>query len=375
MPLREPSWWYADAGTRRPPAHLLTALSSLYGRVAARRLRFARPYTSLIPVICIGNFTAGGTGKTPLALLLAEYARTIGERPAILTRGYGGTLRGPHLVNPETDSAPKTGDEALLLARVAPTLVCRDRPTGARWFEGMSDPPSLIIMDDGLQNPSIAKMLRIAVIDARRGLGNSMVIPAGPLRAPLETQLEIADVIVINAGPIDTGETTTDKAASPINKAIPVELIGFLRERGFRKPILRGGIVPRSNLAALRGKPALAFAGIGHPERFFDTLRRGGIEIAEVVTFKDHHFFDAGDAEHLLQRADVLGAQLVTTEKDHVRLLSYEDQRAELASRTTPLGVTMIIAEEDSQMLEEMISYAVRPAELAANDHNVPQLG
>ena len=369
MPLKEPSWWYA--GTDKSPARLLTALSRIYGRVATRRLRFARPYTSLIPVICVGNFTAGGTGKTPLTLLLADYARTIGQSPAILTRGYGGTLRGPHLVDPETDSAFKTGDEALLLARIAPTLVCRDRPAGARWFEAMSDPPSLIIMDDGLQNPSIAKMLRIAVVDARRGIGNGLVIPAGPLRAPLETQLEIVDLIILNAGPFDAGRSETDDTPGP---DVQADLVAFFRDRGFRKPILRGGIAPRNDLAALRGQPVLAYAGIGHPERFFDTLRFGGVEVVETVTYKDHHLFDAGDAEHLLQRADALGAKLVTTEKDHVRLLSYEDQRGELARRTTPLGVTMIIAEPDRRILEEMISYAVRPAELAVGEEDVPQL-
>lgn len=368
MPLREPTWWYGSSRTDPSKARLLAPVARLYGRIAERRLRFAQPYTSLIPVICVGNFTAGGTGKTPLTLLLAEYARTIGLRPAILTRGYGGTLRGPHLVNPETDSALKTGDEALLLARAAPTLVSRDRPLGARWFEAMSDTPSLIIMDDGLQNPSIAKMLRIAVVDARRGIGNGLVIPAGPLRAPLRTQLEISDLIIINAGPTNASEINADTTHAEPSANGPRNLAAFFRAEGFRRPILHGGIVPRSNLAALRGKPVLAFAGIGHPERFFDTLRLGGIEIAEAVTYKDHHFFDAGDAEYLLQRADALGAQLVTTEKDHVRLLSYEDQRAELAGRTTALSVTMVIADEDRDVLEKMIIQAVRPPGLEGSE-------
>jgi tetraacyldisaccharide 4'-kinase len=368
VPLREPSWWYGEPGTPPSPPRLLNPLARLYGRIAERRLRFAQPYTSLIPVICIGNFTAGGTGKTPLTLLLAEYARTIGLSPAILTRGYGGTLRGPHLVNPETDSALKTGDEALLLARTAPTLVCRDRPQGARWFEAMADPPSLVIMDDGLQNASIAKMLRIAVVDARRGIGNGLVIPAGPLRAPLKTQLEISDVIIINAGPINTSDINSEASAATPSGDTPQDLARLFRTEGFKRPILRGGIIPRTNLAALRGKPVLAFAGIAHPERFFRTLRLGGIEIAETVTYKDHHFFDAGDAEHLLQRANALGAQLVTTEKDHVRLLSYDDQRAELAERTTALGVTMVIAEEDRGTLEKMITLAVRPPSLDGNE-------
>ena len=352
MPLKEPSWWYSDNAQHR--ARLLAPLSYIYGRITTRRLRYAQPYTSLIPVICVGNFTAGGAGKTPLTILLAEHLNSIGEKPALLTRGYGGSLPGPHLVDPARDNASRTGDEALLLARCAPTVVARDRAEGARLLETLPDRPTAIVMDDGLQNPGLAKMLRLAVVDARRGVGNCRVIPSGPLRAPLLDQLDLVDAIIINAGPIEPDQ----------EPAVPRPLIEMFRQMRFRGPILRGGIVPRTDLATLKGQTVLAFAGIGHPERFFDTLRLCGINVAEAVSFKDHHFFDAGDAERLLFRAKALGAQLVTTEKDHVRLLSYEDQRGELAARTTAFQIKMALAEDDMAQLAALVQRAVDSADL-----------
>lgn len=351
MPLKEPSWWYS--GHAQHNARLLAPISRLYGRIATRRFKFPQPYTSPIPVICVGNFTAGGTGKTPLAMLLAEHLQSVGEQPAFLTRGYGGTIHGPHLVDPSQDNALAVGDEALLLGRCATTIVARDRAAGARFLEASGAAPSVIIMDDGLQNPSLAKMLRLAVVDARRGLGNGQVIPSGPLRAPLADQLDIADAIIINAGPIEPN-------GEPV---VPHGLMTLFREARFDGPILHGGIVPRSSLKALRAKPVLAFAGIGHPERFFDTLRLSGIDVVEAVPFKDHHFFDAGDAERLLFRAEALGAELVTTEKDHVRLLSYEDQRGELAARTTPFDISMEMADGDLTALANLIQRAIAPGD------------
>ncbi len=352
MPLKEPNWWYS--GNAQSRARLLSPLSYIYGRIAARRLKFAQPYTSVIPVICVGNFTAGGTGKTPLTIFLAEHLRTIGERPALLTRGYGGSVQGPHLVDMTKDSALRTGDEALLLARCAPTVVARNRVVGARFLEALDEPPSVIVMDDGLQNPRLAKMLRLAVVDARRGIGNCQVIPSGPLRAPLADQLDVADAIVINAGPTEF----------PSEPDVPKALITMFQQMRFSGPILRSGIVPRTNLDLLRGKAVLAFAGIGYPERFFDTLRLGGINVTEAVSFKDHHFFDAGDAERLLFRAEALGAELVTTEKDHVRLLSYEDQRGELAARTTPFQISMTLAEGDGKILNALVERAIAQDDL-----------
>lgn len=355
MPLKEPNWWYSKESQHR--ARLLAPFSHIYGRIAVRRLKFARPYTSLIPVICVGNFTAGGTGKTPLTILLAEHLKALGERPALLTRGYGGAIRGPHLVDPTKDSVLRTGDEALLLARTALTIVSRDRVAGAHFLEALTEQPTVIVMDDGMQNPSLAKMLRIAVVDARRGVGNGRVIPSGPLRAPLAAQLELADAIVINSGP-------TERDAIP---PVPDQLVALFRRLRFQRPILSAGIAPRTDVSALRGQPVLAFAGIGYPERFFNTLRIAGIDVIEAVPFKDHHFFDAGDAERLLFRADALNARLVTTDKDHVRLLSYEDQRGELAARTTPFQIEMMMPEQDKLIFNELVRRAIQPHDLIAD--------
>lgn len=355
MPLKEPSWWYGSNAPNQ--ARLLSPIGYVFGKIAGRRLQFARPYTSMIPVICVGNFTAGGTGKTPLTPMLAERLRKLGERPGILTRGYGGSEAGPHLVDPAFDNALRTGDEALLLSRSAPTVVSHDRAAGAQFFEAMSEPPSVILMDDGLQNPGLAKMLRIAVVDARRGVGNGMVIPAGPLRAPLADQLGFVDVIIINDGP--KGLEAVPEATATLKQTF--------REARFERPILEGHIVPLQQLEALKAKPVLAFAGIGDPGRFFNTLRLNGINIAESVPFKDHHFFDAGDAERLLQRADELGAQLVTTEKDHVRLLSYDDQRGELAARSVAFQISMALSDDDMQTLTDLIKLAIQPSDLIAD--------
>src|SRR6476661_643641 len=201
--LDEPSWWYAPAPGRL--AMLLQPLGAIYGRVAEARYFRTTPYRSRLPVICIGNFTSGGTGKTPLAIHLCERLKAAGHEPAVLTRGYGGRLSGPYWVNAASDVARDVGDEALLLARAAPTLVARDRRAGAHAIEMGPHPVTVIVMDDGLQNPGLAKDLTIAVVDGGRGLGNGLTMPAGPLRAPLPFQLELTDAIVVNESSAATG--------------------------------------------------------------------------------------------------------------------------------------------------------------------------
>ena len=183
MRLDEPPWWYRD-----PPSGIATVLrplAALYGWAAAARYWRATPYRSRLPVICVGNFTAGGTGKTPLVIHLCERLKAAGHEPVALTRGYGGRLSGPYWVNAKSDVARDVGDEALLLARAAPTLVARDRRAGAHAIETGPHPVTVIVMDDGLQNPGLAKDLTIAVVDGGRGFGNGLTMPAGPLRAPL----------------------------------------------------------------------------------------------------------------------------------------------------------------------------------------------
>ncbi|PPD30448.1 MAG: tetraacyldisaccharide 4'-kinase [Hyphomicrobium sp.] len=309
---REPAWWYAPAGDRR--ARLLSPLAAIYGWVAERRYRGTDSYRSRLPVICVGNFTAGGTGKTPLALLIATEARARGATAVFLTRGYGGRAHGPLLVEPNTrHTAADVGDEPLLLARSAPTIVARDRAAGVRFIEQYCGGAELIIMDDGLQNAALAKDLTIAVVDGARGVGNGEVIPAGPLRASLSFQLDLADAIVVNGA--EAGAQLATMATPHPSSSV----LTSLRQQ-FQGPVLAAQVRPVGGLGWLAERSIVAFAGIGNPQRFFDTLRDAGHPAVAEQSFPDHHAFTATDAERLLSLATLHKAQLVTTEKDLARL-------------------------------------------------------
>ena len=230
MPLETPSWWYRKTGM---VAAALSPLAALYGRVAASRMAKAEAYRSRLPVICIGNFTAGGGGKTPTAIAVATLLKAIGRKPAFLTRGYGGAAKGLVQVS-EGQSAAEVGDEPLLLAAVAPTIVSADRVAGAKAIEATD--ADVIVMDDGFQNPSLAKDLALIVVDAASGLGNGRVIPAGPLRAPLDVQIARADALAV------IGEGKKADA-----------LIAAFEAAG--KPVLRAKIAPTLRCALAR-RPA-----------------------------------------------------------------------------------------------------------------------
>lgn len=323
MPLDEPRWWYGPDGALDPVARLLSPAGNLYGRIAERRFRGCKPYRAMVPVICIGNFTAGGTGKTPLALLVGEHLTASGERPVFLTRGYRGKQTGPVWLEAARHGAEAAGDEPLLLARAGPVMIARDRLAGAKAIEQSSVPATVIVMDDGLQNPLLAKDLTIAVVDGSRGLGNGRVIPAGPLRAPLGFQLGLVEGIVVNGrGP------SGDEA--PILRML---------KREFHGPVLEASAVPAGDVSWLRDVEVLAYAGIANPERFFSLLGRLGARVVDKASFADHHAFSETDAEDLLRRASARGATLVTTEKDHVRLAGQSGRRGTLygASRTLPI--------------------------------------
>jgi tetraacyldisaccharide 4'-kinase len=333
VPLDEPSWWYAEAPCRR--AKVLAPLGALYGRAAALRYTRASSYRSRLPVICVGNFTAGGTGKTPLAIDLCARLMALGHHPVVLTRGYGGRLSGPWWVNATSDVALDVGDEALLLARAAPTLLARDRQLGVRAIEAGPNPVTVIVMDDGLQNPTLVKDLAIAVVDGSRGLGNGLVMPAGPLRAPLDFQLELTDAVLVNEGAAADG-------AGPVTE--------WLRRR-FAGPVLRASVVPATTADWLRAARVVAWAGIGAPQRFFTTLRALGAELAEAVAFRDHQRLGDGDARRLLDLARRHEAMLVTTEKDMVRLAGASGACGALARASRALPVRLALEEADAERL------------------------
>ncbi len=294
--MHEPAFWHRPSSWQ---SRLLSPLSMLYGAVSARRMA-QEGIDAGVPVICVGNFHVGGAGKTPTVLALAGLLRELGERPVVLSRGYGGRLRGPAVVEPAHHVAADVGDEPLMMASRLPVVVARNRAEGIDLARAQG--ASIILMDDGFQNPSITKDLALIVIDSARGLGNAMVFPAGPLRAPLPPQLARTDALVV----VGDGHAA-DAVASRVAAA--------------GKPVFTARLQPEAQvISALAGKPLLAFAGIGDPQRFFRTLRACGLEVAAERAFPDHHPFSAGDLAMLSGQASREGLTLVTTEKDLARL-------------------------------------------------------
>lgn len=319
--MREPAFWWRPAGLT---AGLLSPVAAAYAAGASWRM--ARPGRAAgVPVICIGNLTLGGAGKTPTAMAVARWLDAAGRRPFVLSRGYGGELAGPVRVDPASHRALDVGDEPMLLARVAPTIVARDRAAGAA--AAIAGGASCIVMDDGFQNPTLKKDLSIVVVDGRRGIGNGKVFPAGPLRAPLNVQLRRAGAVLV-IGPGSPGAAVADAAMS----------------HGL--PVFHGRLEPDAQaLAALQGQKVLAFAGIGDPEKFFATLSDAGIDVRARSSFSDHHRFRRHEALELIERAERDGLVLVTTEKDLVRLTGQDDLRA-LAAIARALPVTLAVSEE-----------------------------
>jgi tetraacyldisaccharide 4'-kinase len=347
---REPSWWYAPSPGM--VGRLLEPAGMLWGRLARRRLARGPAYRATVPVICIGNFTAGGTGKTPLALEVARIVQTMGLKVAFLSRGYGGRLSGPHWVDAASDRSADVGDEPLLLAAAHPTVIARDRAAGARAISEGAVSADVIIMDDGLQNPGVAKDFKIAVVDAARGIGNGRVIPAGPLRAPLDFQLTLVDAIVINHG-------STSGAGESAGGAMPANGFADRLRHDFEGPVLDARIAPSGATDWLAGAPVVAFAGIGVPARFFATLRALGADLVGEIAFSDHHAYAPADAARLLDLARGHGATLVTTEKDRVRLAGHAGPLADLRDATRALPVRMKLEARDESRLVALIQGAV----------------
>jgi tetraacyldisaccharide 4'-kinase len=278
-------------------------LGALYGAIAARRMA-SQGFDAGIPVLCVGNYHVGGAGKTPTVLALTKLLRELGETPVVLSRGYGGRLHGPVMVDRERHTAADIGDEPLMMVRDVPVAVARDRLDGVALAK--SQGATVILMDDGFQNPQLLKDAALIVIDSDRGLGNGKVFPAGPLRAPLKAQLARTDALVL----IGDGHAADDVAAKMSARD---------------KPVLRARLKPdAAAIAQLFGKRVLAFAGIGDPERFFRSLRASGIEVARTRPFADHHMFSRDELAALAADARREQLILVTTEKDLARLRGTE---------------------------------------------------
>ena len=330
-----PPFWWMKADWR---AYALAPFAFLYGEVAGRRMQKAPRVAMPVPVICAGNFTAGGAGKTPTALALAEAAKARGQVPGFLSRGYGGSLDVTTVVDAENHRAEAVGDEPLLLARRALTVIARNRVEGARKL--IEKGATLIIMDDGFQSARLAIDYALVVLDSHRAIGNGFGIPAGPVRAPMPVQMRHATAI-LKVGDGDNADALIRQAA----------------RAGIA--ILEATLQPRP-APELQGRRVLAFAGIADPGKFYRTVESLGAEIAVRRAFPDHGHLEEDEMRDLLETADREALQLVTTAKDWVRLRGHSGTAATLAAAVRVIEVDMRF--DDPRAPAHIIDRAVEAA-------------
>jgi tetraacyldisaccharide 4'-kinase len=292
--MKAPKFWAGGQG--RLLASLLSPLGILYGLATAFRLKFWKSWHCPVPVICVGNLVAGGAGKTPVVLDLAKRLQVRDVSAHIVTRGYGAREKGPLRVSSNRYDARLVGDEPLLLSNSAPTWLSDDRPSGCR--RAMAEGAGLVLLDDGFQDPSCEKTFSLIVVDGSYGFGNGQLIPSGPLREPVATGLRRADAVVL----IGDDKTHVESLVAG------------------RLPLLKAHLVPGPEGAALDGKPVLPFAGIGNPEKFFDSVRACKANVVNCRSFPDHHNYSREEITGLIREAEQLGAALITTTKDMVRV-------------------------------------------------------
>lgn len=285
--MKTPKYWQSNSLLSK----ILTPIGWLYGLATQMRLKLKKAPKADIPVICIGNITAGGTGKTPVSVSVAKMLATDMYHPFFLTRGYGGKLQNV-MVNTKKHSAEDVGDEPLLLAQQAPVIVNANRYEGAKL--AIQEGADIAIMDDGFQNPSLHKDLSFLVFDGSYGIGNGKIIPAGPLRETFENGIKRADALIILG---------KDKHNLAERCKLPV----FFGHTEALQTTVNNGKV-------------LAFAGIGHPQKFYHTLGQLGFDVAETIDFPDHHFYRKEELENILQKAKELNAEVYTTGKDFVKI-------------------------------------------------------
>ena len=317
MASEAPPFWYQKPGLQ---AALLSPISWIYGKIASGRMIKATRRNVDVPVICIGNFTVGGAGKTPTAIAFAKAALMRGLKPGILTRGYGGTASSPTLVDLSHHSAKYVGDEPILLAEVAPTMVSQDRHAGALAL--IEHGVDIILMDDGFQSAHLWFDYSVLVVDSVRGLGNGKVIPAGPVRAPLRDQMIYAHALCV----IGEGNTADSLIRIAARSA---------------KPVYNAVLKSKSG-SEFAGKKCLAFAGIGDPQKFFTSLGKTGAKLEITRSFSDHHYYTDDEIDELIALAKKSDLELVTTMKDFVRLQSGLGKSKEFSEMLKVLDVELV---------------------------------
>lgn len=332
-----PPFWWTKADWR---AYALSPLSWVYGRVSGRRMDRGKRVSIAVPVICVGNFTVGGAGKTPTAIALARAAVAKGLKPGFLSRGYGGSLDVTTVVDPRHHRARDVGDEPLLLAREGLTVICRKRVDGARRL--VAEGADLIIMDDGFQSARLTFDFALLVIDSRRGIGNGHLIPSGPVRAPIPRQIRHASAL-LKIGNGDRADALV-RQSSRAGKQIYAANVEALDD------------------GSLKDMPVLAWCGIADPEKFFRTVRETGAAIVETRSFPDHHHFSEDEIADLLDRAAAKDCLLVTTAKDWVRLEPDHGRAGELANRSRVIEVE--IRFDDPTSPAKIIDAAFKAARL-----------
>jgi tetraacyldisaccharide 4'-kinase len=338
--IKTPDFWTQD----RWQSRLLRPVSWVYGSIAGARMLQPARYRAKAPVIAIGNFTAGGAGKTPTAIAITQIAIELGFSPIVLMRGYGGNARGPILVDARHDTSYAVGDEALMIAQAGVSVIAaRDRAAGADF--ALSCGSDLLILDDGFQSPALAKDLSLVVIDSVYGIGNGQVIPAGPLRAPLATQMAALDaLVVISNGTIGSAATRLED-----------------RARAAGKPVFTARIEPDEHAADFRGRRVVAFAGIGRPAKLAEGLRARGALVEELISFPDHHRYTPDEARSLMARVEGTDRVLVTTAKDMGRLTGDPDPALTALAAIAEVAGVRLTFDDAAEVFQLLTHHLGRP--------------